>query len=85
MTTCWKGNCINFSIELYFGICSILDAGENLRRRGKDQHDENKMKGDKDDNNEEELGLWFHQAYMIEFRSSGQNKGPTDVGKGRHE
>ena len=41
--------------------------------------------GDKDANNEEELGLWFHQAYMIEFRSSGQNKGPKDIGKGRHE
>ena len=41
--------------------------------------------GDKDDNNEEELGLWFHRAYMNEFRSSGQNKGPKDVGKGSHE
>ena len=41
--------------------------------------------GDMDDNNEEELGLWFHQAYMIEFRISGQNKGLKDIGKGRHE
>ena len=84
MTTCWKDNFIKFSIELYFGICSILDTGENPRRRGEEQHDENKVKEIRM-TNEEELGLWFHQAYMIEFRSSGQNKGPKDVGKGRHE
>ena len=35
MTTCWKGNFINISIDLYFGICSIMDAGENPRRRGR--------------------------------------------------
>ena len=35
MPTYWKGNFIKFSIELYFGICSILDAGENPRRRGR--------------------------------------------------
>jgi hypothetical protein len=34
MSTCWKGNFIKFSIELYFCICSILDAGVNPRRRG---------------------------------------------------
>jgi hypothetical protein len=28
MTTRWKGNFINFSIELYFNICSVLDRGE---------------------------------------------------------
>jgi len=44
MTTRWKGNFINFSIELYFCICSILDAGENPRRRGEEQRDENKVK-----------------------------------------
>jgi hypothetical protein len=33
MSTCWKGNFINFSTELYFGICSILDAGVNPWRR----------------------------------------------------
>jgi hypothetical protein len=33
MNTCWKGNFINFSIELYFGICSALYAGVNPRRR----------------------------------------------------
>jgi len=44
MTTCWKGNFINFSIELYFGICSILNAGENPRRRGEEQRNENKVK-----------------------------------------
>jgi hypothetical protein len=27
MTTSWKGNFINFSIELYFDICSVLDRG----------------------------------------------------------
>jgi hypothetical protein len=34
MSTRWKGNFINFAIELYFGICSVLDAGVNPRRRG---------------------------------------------------
>src|SRR6185503_13552255 len=31
-------------IELYFGIYSILDAGENQRRRGEEQRDENMVK-----------------------------------------
>jgi hypothetical protein len=34
MSTRWKGNFINFSIELHFGICSVLYAGVNPRRRG---------------------------------------------------
>ena len=61
------------------------------RRRGKSTKERQRAtwreqgEGYKDANNEEELGLWFHQAYMIEFRSSGQNKGLKDVGKGRHE
>jgi hypothetical protein len=33
MSTRWKGNFINFSIELYFGICSVLGAGVNPWRR----------------------------------------------------
>jgi hypothetical protein len=33
MSTHWKGNFTNFSTELYFGICSVLDAGVNPRRR----------------------------------------------------
>jgi hypothetical protein len=33
MSTRWKGNFIKFSIELYFGICSVLNAGVNPRRR----------------------------------------------------
>jgi hypothetical protein len=33
MSTRWKGNFTNFSIELYFGICSVLDAGVNPRIR----------------------------------------------------
>jgi hypothetical protein len=34
MSTRWKGNFIIFSIELYFGICSVLYAGVNPQRRG---------------------------------------------------
>jgi hypothetical protein len=34
MSNRWKGNFINFSIELYFGICFVLDVGVNPRRRG---------------------------------------------------
>jgi hypothetical protein len=33
MSTRWKDNFIKFSIELYFGIFSVLDAGLNPRRR----------------------------------------------------
>jgi hypothetical protein len=33
MSTCWKGNFINFSIKLYFDICSVLYAWVNPRRR----------------------------------------------------
>jgi hypothetical protein len=33
MSTRLKGNFINFSIEIYFGICSVLYAGVNPRRR----------------------------------------------------
>ena len=33
MTTRWKGNFINFSIDLYFGIYSVEYTGESPRRR----------------------------------------------------
>jgi hypothetical protein len=36
---------------------------------------------DEEQYNEDELGLWFHQAYMIKFRSSGQNKGLKNICK----
>ena len=35
MTTHWKGNFINFSIDLYFGICSVEYIGEIPQRRGR--------------------------------------------------
>jgi hypothetical protein len=34
MSTHWKGNFINLSIELNFGICSVTNAGVNPQRRG---------------------------------------------------
>jgi hypothetical protein len=34
MSTRWKDNFINFSMELYFGICFVLDAGVNPQRSG---------------------------------------------------
>jgi hypothetical protein len=37
----WKGNFINFSIELYFDICSVLDRGE-FRKKRQQRDDENK-------------------------------------------
>jgi hypothetical protein len=33
MTTRWKGNFINFSIELHFDICSVLDREEVHEKR----------------------------------------------------
>jgi len=35
MTTRWKGNFINISIDLYFGICSVEYTGEIPQRRGR--------------------------------------------------
>jgi hypothetical protein len=54
MSTRWKGNFINFSIELYFVVYSVMYEGGNPT-----QHDENKS-GDEDDNNEERFGQCFH-------------------------
>jgi hypothetical protein len=42
MTTRWKGNFINFSIELYLDICSVLDRGENPWKKRQQGDDENK-------------------------------------------
>jgi hypothetical protein len=33
MSTHCEGNFINFSIELYFGICSVMDSGVNPWKR----------------------------------------------------
>jgi hypothetical protein len=41
MTTHWKGNFINFSIELYFDICSVLERGKFMKKRQQGD-DENK-------------------------------------------
>jgi hypothetical protein len=41
MTTCWKGNFINFSIDLYLNIFSVLDRGESMKKRQQGD-DENK-------------------------------------------
>jgi hypothetical protein len=41
MTTHWKGNFINFSIELYFDICSVLDRVRCIKKRQQGD-DENK-------------------------------------------
>ena len=43
MTTRWKGNFINFSIELYFGICFVEYTGDIPQRKGQEQRDENKI------------------------------------------
>ena len=84
MTTCWKGNFIKFSIELYFGICSILDAGEiHEEEAGATRWEQDRE--DDDDNNEGELGRCFHQAYVIKFRSLEHRKNPNDIGKWRHK
>jgi hypothetical protein len=37
MTTCWKGNFIKFSIELYFDICSVQDRGGNPWKRDSEE------------------------------------------------
>jgi hypothetical protein len=59
MSTHWKGNFIKFSIEQYFGICSVMYTGENPRKRGSSNTIEQDS-GDEDDDNEEELGQCFH-------------------------
>jgi hypothetical protein len=41
MTTRWKGNFINFTIDLYFNIYSVLDRGKSIKNRQQGD-DENK-------------------------------------------
>jgi hypothetical protein len=60
MSTRWKGNFINFSIESYLGICSVMYTGENPWGRGSSKT--MKESGDEDDNNEEKFGQCFHQT-----------------------
>jgi hypothetical protein len=36
MTTRWKGNFINFSIELYFDIFSVMDRGKSIKKDSKE-------------------------------------------------
>jgi hypothetical protein len=45
MTTRWKGNFINFSIELYYDICSVLDRGEIYEKiqQGDDENKKEEM------------------------------------------
>jgi hypothetical protein len=45
MTTRWKGNFINFSIELYLDICSVLDRGESMKKiqQGDDEKKKEEM------------------------------------------
>jgi hypothetical protein len=71
MSTRWKGNFIKFSIELYFCICSVLYSGVNPRRRvsNKVMNWWRQDGGDEHGINEEKLGQWFHNTYMMKFRS----------------
>jgi hypothetical protein len=39
MSTRWKDNFINFSIELYFGICSVLYGKSTKKRQQQGDHD----------------------------------------------
>jgi hypothetical protein len=43
MSTRWKGNFINFSIELYFGICFVLHAGFESTKKSQQQGDDDKI------------------------------------------
>jgi hypothetical protein len=47
MTTRWKGNFINFSIDLYFDICSVLYREKSTKKR---------QQGD-DENKKEEMAM----------------------------
>jgi Zn-finger domain-containing protein len=65
MSTLLKGNFIKFSMEQYFGICSVMYAGENPRKRGRSNS------GDEDDDNEEKLGQRFHWTTRDEIQKFG--------------
>jgi hypothetical protein len=43
MSTRWKGNFIYFSIELYVGICSVLDAWVKSMKKRQQQGDVSKI------------------------------------------
>jgi hypothetical protein len=60
MSTHWKGNFIKFSIEQYFGICSVMYTGENPRKKEAAATWWEQDSGDEDDDNKEKLGQWFH-------------------------
>jgi hypothetical protein len=79
MSTLWKGYFINFSIELYFGICSVMYTGENPQGRGS-SNAMRKESGDEDDNNKEELGECF-RPHTKNFKGLEQNKDPWSIGK----
>jgi hypothetical protein len=70
MTTRWKGNFINFSIELYFNICSVLYRGE-IREKETARRWWEQERGDGDENVEEKSDQWLQLAYKIKFRSLG--------------
>ena len=64
MTTRWKGNFINFSIDLYV----VLSIQERFHEEEAGATRWEQDREDDDDNNAGELGRCFHQAYMIKFR-----------------
>jgi hypothetical protein len=69
MSTFWKGNFINISIELYFCICSIPEAGVNPRIRVSDKAMTIRWRRYGHGVNKEKMGQRFHNTYMMKFRS----------------
>jgi hypothetical protein len=80
MSTRWKGNFINFSIELYFVIYSVMYEGGNPRGRGSGN-----MMGTRVEmrttTTKRGLGNASTRPHMKKFRGCEQNKDPWSIGK----
>jgi hypothetical protein len=59
MSTSWKVNFINISIELYFGIYSVMYTGRIHEEEAAASRWEQES-GDEDDSNKEKFGQCFH-------------------------
>jgi hypothetical protein len=81
----WKGNFIKFSMEQYFGICSVLYTGENPRKKRQQQHDENKIVEMRTTTTKRSLDNASIGPHDMKFRSLEKNKYSKSIGKRRHK
>jgi hypothetical protein len=77
MSTRGKGNFIKFSIEQYFGICSVMYTGK-IHEKEEAATWWEQDSGDEDDDNEEKLGQCFHWTTQDEIHKFGTKQRPQE-------